>query len=331
MNPDAYADLRRMAQGFGLSRALMTAAELGVADQLAGGPLIAATLADRIVCDGGALARLLRTLANHGVLERLSDDRYALNALAQGLRADDPDSLHAWLLSLSELAWLPWAALTASVRSGAASFPAAHGTSRYQHLAAHPAAAAHFDAAMAAFSRHAISAILAAIDFSGDRRIADLGGGDGTLIGAILRTNPAAHGVLFEREDAIAAARGALDDPELRARLELTVGDFSASVPTGADTYILKDVLHNWDDETALTILRNCAAAMDADARLLLIEPLLAEGGDPLADFLDLHMLVMHGGRERSLAELEDLLARAGLSASRSIGTSSGRIVEAHR
>lgn len=324
------ARLREMVDGFWTSQAVYVVAKLGIADLLADGPRDCTTLASAAGVDATALHRLLRMLASLGIFAEAEPETFTLTPLAACLRSDAPGSMRPWTLSMGELAWQPWGELLHSVRTGESAFARVHGASRYEYLERHPDEAANFADAMSVFSAQAAAAIVADYDFSRFQEVVDVGGGHGGLLATILDANPQATGILLDRPDVAAEAETTLREQGLAARCRCVGGDFFESVHEGADAYILKDVLHNWDDERAAAILRNCRSAMVPTGRILIIDPVIRPGNEPdFAKLLDLHMLVMHGGRERTEEELGVLLRDAGLRLLRTIPTAGGRIVEA--
>jgi hypothetical protein len=317
--PVDLAPLRQMVMGFRLTQAVHVAARLGLADVLHESPLTTEALAARVGADTAALRRLLRALASVGVFAPHDDGRrWRTTPLAEGLRRDVPGSLHALAcLYGDEWLWRAYGRSEHSVRTGAPAFADVHGQSLYDHLDAHPDAAATFHAAMSGFSQQEQAAILAAYDFSATATIVDVGGGEGELLAAILDANPRVQGLLFDRAPAAVHAR-------TRPRMGVVVGDFFTRVTGGGDVYLLKSVLHNWPDEQAVRILWNCREAMAGDGRVLVAERVLGEDGGPAeAALFDLNMLVVAGGRERTLAEYADLFAAADLRVNRVVPTAS--------
>jgi hypothetical protein len=312
------APLRQMVMGFRLTQAVHVAARLGLADLLHQTPMTAEALGGRVGADPASLRRLLRALASVGVFARDDDGRWTMTPLAEGLRRDVPGSLHApACLYGDEWLWRAYGRLEHSVRTGEPAFAAVHGQSLYDHLDHHPDHAATFHAAMSGFSELEQAAILAAYDFSATATVVDVGGGEGELLAAILDANPRVQGLLFDRAPAAVHAR-------TRPRMAVVVGDFFTRVTAGGDLYLLKSVLHNWPDEQAVQILRHCRQAMARDGRVLVAERVLDEDGGPTeAALFDLNMLVVAGGRERTLAEYAELFAAAELHVSRVVPTAS--------
>ena len=296
--------LARLADGYLVTQLLHAAVELGLADALGDGERDAGELAAEVGADAGVLERVLRGLAAEGVLDERPGRRFALTELGRLLRADHPESLRGPVLVRGRLYYRAMAGLPAAARDGGTPFDAAHGRPFFDHLAAHPDEGAAFQAAMAARSRREAAAVVGAYDFSDVRSLVDVGGGSGVLLAAVLDAHPGVAGTLFDRPEVVE-----------RSGLPAVGGDFFTGVPAGADAYLLSRVVHDWDDDEALAILRTCRRAMAPSAVLLLVEALLPERAtdDPAAVRMDLHVLALLHGRERTRAEYEALLAAAGL------------------
>jgi hypothetical protein len=318
--------LRQMVMGFRLTQLVHVAAQLGLADVLHERPATVAELAARVDADPSALGRVLRALASVGLFAEDADEpgRYLMTPLAEGLRRDVPGSLHpVACLYGAEWLWDAYGRALHSVRTGEPGFDAVHGEPLYEFLDGHPEAAATFHGAMSAFSAQEQAAILDAYDFSGVSGIVDVGGGEGALLEAILRANPTAHGVLFDLAPALVGARQRLD-PIVARRIDVVAGDFFDAITLGGDLYVLKSVLHNWSDEEAVVILRRCRDAMVERGRVLVAERVIAEGDGPSeAKLFDLNMLVVVGGRERTVDEFADLFGAAGLAVTHVVETAS--------
>ena len=313
--------LMELAIGAMVGQAVHVAAKLGIADQLVGRPKTPAELAEATGTRADTLHRLLRALASRGVFAETADGRFALTPVAEGLRSDAPGSLRAYAVLLGEdWVWRAWGQLSHSVRTGQSALEHAFGRDVFAYLAEHPEAASVFDAAMTSRTRQEIDAVAAAYEWPAAGTIVDVGGGQGALLAAILARGPDLQGILYDLPHVIAAARGGpIDAAGLAGRCELAAGSFFERVPAGGDLYLLKRVIHDWDDERAAAILRNCRAAMSATARLLVVDHVLSPGNAPsLGKWLDLQMLVMTpGGRERDEAGFRALLSSAGLGLKR--------------
>jgi hypothetical protein len=308
MTEPPSATLARLIHGYQASQALHAAAVLGIGDALAGGPRGVDDLAGAVEADPDALYRLLRALAALGVLDEGEDRTFALTEVGAGLRSDVPDSMVAWAAFIGRsYYWEAWSRLLHSVRTGENAFRMVHGVDPWGYRLREPAEGAIFDRAMAATSRRVTGALVAAYDFGRFGTLVDVGGGNGGLIRALLESHPASRGVLFDQPHVVAGAAPA-------DRLEIVGGSFFEWVPPGGDAYLLKWILHDWEDRQATTILRVVRAAMGDGAVVLVIERELAgpnEGAE--GKLSDLNMLVAPGGRERSRDEYAALFEDAGL------------------
>lgn len=292
--------------------AMCTAVSLGFIDALERGPATAAELARDVDGHADAVIRLLDVLVSEGLLVSDADDRYALTSLGQVLTASRLGPLARFVGSASQ--WAPWADLTHSVRTGRAAFEHTHGQKLFAYLADRPNEARLYDDAVDAFTRHEARALAEAYDFGQVRRVVDVGGGRGTLLVELLRRWPQLRGQLVDLDNVVTAARSRLA-AEFGERCDVVAADFRHAVPPGADVYVIKRVLHNWDDAQALRILDTCARAMERNGRLLIAEGiLLPPQHRDVTRLLDLEMLVLtDGGRERRKPEFRALLRDAGL------------------
>ena len=309
------------------AQVVFAAAELRIADLLADGPRTSAELAAAAGAHEPSLRRLLMALAGLGLVAH--GDRFELTDAGRPLLSGAVDSKRELIRMLCGPEMLQaWGALVASVRSGRCAWDLAHGMPVFDYYASHPDSAAVFNAAMAEHTRDAAPGIVAALDLSEVRTVVDVGGGDGTLLAEILRADRRLEGVLFDLPDALG---------EPADRLRPVAGDFFSTVPEGADAYVLKQILHDWEDEPATRILRSCRTAMKPGARLLILERMLPERAteDDLQPLMvDLLMLVATGGRERTEREFRDLLAAADLrlhDVSAPLPPFDYRIIEARR
>jgi hypothetical protein len=298
------ADLHRLIAGHQLSQAICVAAELGVADRLAGGACTSDDLAAATGSDAGALYRLLSALAAAGVLHEAEGRQFSLTELGEPLRSDAPDSLAAVALFTGQPYFREaWSALGDSIRTGENAFRLVHGISAWEYRADRPEENAIFDGFIAALTRLVTPALLEAYDFGRFGAIVDVGGGNGTLLSALHAQHPSVRGVLFDQAHVVAGL-------DLGDGIDVVAGSFFDAVPAGGDAYVLKWILHDWEDEEAIAILRTVRRG---GGTLLVIERLLGppnEGAE--AKFTDLNMLVGPGGRERTLDEFATLLAAAG-------------------
>jgi hypothetical protein len=295
------SDIARMVGGYQVTQALHVAAVLGIADMLVAEERTSDELAEATDTDAASLYRLLRALARAGVFEERGDRRFALTKLGSELR---DESVRARLLFVGRPHhWQTWGSLLHSVRTGENAFEKIHGRTVWDYRAEHTEESQVFDAWMVAQTRATNDAILDGYDFGRFRRVVDVGGGQGAFLAAILTADADLHGTLFDQPHVVAGA------PEID-RCEIVAGSFFEEVPTGGDAYVLKSVVHDWRSPQATAILRTISRALEADARVLLIERDLA---DPAAAWVDLQMLVMAGGQERTEDEYAELFRSAGL------------------
>jgi hypothetical protein len=299
-------------------KVVSAAAELGIADLLADGARSSAELAERAGAHAPSLHRLMRALAGLGAVTHRGTDHFELTEYGSGLRADHPSSVRTGAMMLSGPEnWAAWSELVPSVRAGGRAFERAHGVPVFDFYARHPERAATFDAAMAEHTRDAAPAIVARAEFSRFGTVTDVGGGDGTLMAQILGAHREVEGVVFDLEQGLGATRETLAAAGVAGRCRIVAGDMFDAVPEGADAYVLKQVLHDFDDARAAAILRNCRAAMGPGARLVVLERVLPERVGPedaRTALLDVLMLVVTGGRERTEDEFRGLFSEAGLA-----------------
>jgi hypothetical protein len=318
--------LLQMLRGYWVSQAIFAAAQLGIADLLEDGPRSCAELAVHTGVPARSLQRLLRALAGIGVFAEVEGETYGLTPLASCLRTDAPGSLRASGIVTGELLYPAWGDLLQSLRTGEPTCEHVFGAGFFAHLTAHPEVGARFQDMMADQKLTTNAAVPAAYDFSGCGTIVDVGGGNGSLIASILAASPASRGILFELPHVLDQARRQLLGAGVVERCEVVGGDFFASVPAGGDAYLLRSILHDYGDERAARILRSCRAAMPMGGRLLVIEqvvPDVGEPGDWMTKFMDLQMLILLGGQERTEAEFRELFVAAGFRLRRVIPTRS--------
>ncbi|HYG82887.1 MAG TPA: methyltransferase [Pyrinomonadaceae bacterium] len=326
--------LTQMAFGALVTQALYVVAKLGVADLLAGRPQSVARLAAETRTHEQALYRVLRSLAGAGVFEEVEPRVFGLTPVGEALRTDAPNSMRSGLIFMGEeWHWRVWADMLYSVRTGKPAWGHVHGGEVFDYFAVNPAQAEIFNRAMTDMSATTAPAVVEAYDFSGIGTIADIAGGHGYLLSQVLKANPNARGILFDVQPVIEGAGQLLEREGVADRVEKVAGDFFARVPAAADVYMMKHIIHDWDDERAVMILRNINEAMKRDGRVLLIEIVVPEGNEPhLSKFMDLEMLASPGGVERTAKEYRDLLASAGLRLTRIVPTKSPfSIIEAVR
>jgi hypothetical protein len=317
--------LRDRIMGFRVTQMIHVAAKLRLADRLAAGPRSPADLAGAVGAEPLALRRLLRALASLGIFAEDATGDFALTPQAELLRSDVQGSLRDIALLYGEdWLWETYGAMLHSVRTGAPAFTKIHGQPLYGYLHEHPRAAAQFNAAMSGFSSQETAAILEAYDFGAARNVVDIGGGQGALLAGLLRAHPHLTGTLFDLPSVVAGATQLLGEAGIAERARALTGDFFDEAPSGGDLYVMKSVLHNWDDCDAGRILATCRAAMGADARLLVIERVIPPANEAAeAKLFDINMLVVAGGRERTAEEYRALFRQSGLQLERVAATRS--------
>jgi O-methyltransferase/methyltransferase family protein len=325
--PPPFVALFQMVTGYYVSQALYVAAKLGIADVLKDGPRHYTTLAQLTGTHSPSLYRLLRLLASAGVCDEQENGHFGLTAIGAYLQTDISGSLRAIALQFAG-PWHShgWSDLLHSVQTGEIAFDHLFGMGVFPYLTQHPDEAAIFDAAMTAFSTQAAAAVVPAYDFSALGTIVDVGGGHGALLSAILHATPTARGLLFDMPHVVEGAKRQIEAAGLAERCAVVGGDFFTAVPSGGDAYILSEVIHDWDDERSLTILKSCHRAMNKQGRLLLVELVLPARIDqsPTSQIIvgsDVNMLVLAGGRERTEAEFRALFEAAGFTLTRIIPT----------
>ena len=328
--PDAH--LLQLAFAPMVAQALYVTAKLGVADHLAEKPLPINELAARTQTHERALYRMLRSLASAGIFAETDAKVFALTPYAELLRSDVPNSLRNGIIFMGEeWHWRVWSDMLYSVQTGKPAWGHVHGAEVFDYFAANPEQAEIFNRAMTDGSISIAPAVTEAYDFSGFKTLADIAGGHGYLLAQVLKAFPALQGVLFDVPPVIDGAGALLEKEGVAARVEKVAGDFFASVPRGADAYMMKHIIHDWDDERAVKLLSNIQAAMPDDGKVLIIETVVPAGNEPhYSKLLDLEMLVSPGGVERTAEEYGELLSAAGLRLTRIIPTASPySIVEA--
>jgi O-methyltransferase domain/Dimerisation domain len=311
----APAAVLGLITGMWAAKATAVAANLGIPDQLAHGPKTAGEVAEAIGADAASLYRLMRAIASVGVLTADRERRFALTALGAALRSDVPGSMRSLLIA--EMApghWLPWGRLEEAVRTGMPSAPKALGMDLWEYFEKNRDEGFHFAEGMSGMSHIALQGVLESYSFVGARKVVDVGGSHGSFIAAVLRRSESVRGVLFDRADVVDGAEAALKEAGVSDRVERVGGNFFESVPAGGDVYLLKHILHDWNDDECVKILRNIRESMTSDGRVVVVEMLITDQGPPSpAPLLDLDMLVMLTGKERTAEEFAALFASAGL------------------
>lgn len=332
-----HAALLRLINASWTTQAIATACTLGVPDRLAGGIQQVDALAESIGCDARSLARLLRALTSLGLCTQLEQTRFELTGRGMLLRTGSADSLAAWAMFAGGSSWKAWGELQQCVLTGTSYRERHYGGADFAHLANDEQTAKLFHRAMADITRQTAKAVANTIEFAGVTKAVDVGGGSGTLIAALLAKYPAMLGVLYDLDHAIEDAKSFLTEAGVIERCACQVGDFFDAVPAGADAYLLKSILHDWDDARCARILGNCRRAMHEGARLYVIERIVparyqATDRDQAIARSDLNMLVALRGRERTQSEYESLLEASGLGAERTSSlTSEFSVIQALR
>jgi hypothetical protein len=313
-----------MTTGHWISQAIYAAAKLGIADLVKEGPKLCEELAQATGVYSQRLYRLLRALASVGVFREGEDGRFGLTPLAEYLQTDVPGSLRALVIMRSELQYRAWGEVLQSLKTGETAFNLVFGQELFPYLTQHPTAATVFEEAMTNYTRRIAAAVVAGYDFSQFGTLVDVGGGYGTLLTAILQAHPALRGVLFDLPHVTEDAQKRIAVAGLTERCAIQAGDFFEAVPQGGDAYLVKWIIHDWDDEHSIALLKNCHRAMTGHSKLLVVEAVIPPGNTPFFHkWMDLTMLVITGGRERTEAEYRALLESAGFKLTQIIPTAS--------
>ncbi|MFL6118535.1 methyltransferase [Actinophytocola sp.] len=312
------AALIQVIGGYMAAQALRLAAELKIADLIHDGVDTSAALASATGSHEPSLHRLLRMLAAVGITTEPSPGRFGLSPVGEQLRTDSPDSLWAFTRFFTDPSlFTSWQQVGHTVRTGECAFDHVHGKNVYVHLSEQPDLSALFNYAMSQESRISAAQVAAGIDFTDVKSVVDVGGGDGTLLRAILFAHPHLNGVVFDSPSGVAEAPGVIEEAGLSDRCEVVAGDFFSSVPEGGDLYIIKSVFQDWDDEPAAKLLRTVRAHMPSGAKLLIVGSVLTDTAgtdEPVMFLTDANMLVTAGGRERTESEFRSLLASTGFT-----------------
>ena len=317
---DQSQDIIRLFQGFLPARAIYVVAKLGIADHLAGGSKTSDELAAATGADPGALYRIMRLLAGVGVFHEEAGRNFSLLPLGETLRSDIPNSVRDFIFLHHDLIYHSWSEIMTAVEGKGTGAQAVFGKPLFEYLKENPDKAAIFHSALDNRSRRETAAIMDAYDFSACGRIVDVGCGNGAFMSQIQSRNDGVSAILFDRPEVITSAKSGAGGP-LRA-CEFIAGDFFESVPGGGDTYVLKQILHDWLDDDALRILKSCRAAMSSGTRLLVVEALIgAPNQFTFTHLLDMAMLGMTGGLERTKEEFGFLFEKAGFRLERAVET----------
>ncbi|TFV57077.1 hydroxyneurosporene methyltransferase [Mycobacterium sp. PS03-16] len=309
--------------GAWVAQGITVAADLKVADALADGPLTIDELARRVGADPDALRRLMRALIGEGIFTRRRDGRYALNPLGESLRSDVPMSVAGMARMIGHPAHREhWSALLEAIRTGEATVPKMRGMPGFEYLATNAEFGEIFNDAMTNMSAAAVVPLTAAYDYRPFGTVVDVGGGHGRLLAAILAATPTARGVLYDLPEVVEGAPELLGRHGVAERVDIVGGSFFDAVPAGGDVYVAKNVIHDWPDDQALTILRNIRAAATPDTTLLLAEFVIPEHDRAfIGNWTDLEMLMATTARERTAQEYRELLRQANFRLTRIVPT----------
>jgi len=318
------AQIFQMLTGFAVSQAIFVAARLNIAELLAPGPMPVEQLAAATNAHADSLYRVLRALASVGVFTEVSPRRFANTPLSDCLRPGVPGSQHAGALMIADHCYPAFGELLHSVRTGQAGFDKHFGEPLFERLAKHPDEGKLFDQAMTSVHGAETPAMIEAYDFNAFRTIVDVGGGNGSTLLEILRAAPSAKGVVFDLPGVVERTAPIIAAAGLSHRCTARGGSFFEAVPAGADAYLLRHIVHDWDDAKSAQILRRCCEAAAPGAKVLVVESVIPPGDEfHPGKWLDLVMLAVPAGRERTASEYEKLLAAAGLKMSRIVPTKS--------
>ncbi len=316
--------------GMWISQAVGTLARLDIPDAVAAGCSTAAEVAAKLDLDPDATYRLMRACAAVGLFARADEANFALTPLGELLRSDVPGSMRS--IFDAETApghWLPWGRLDARVQTGQSQVEATLGSDIWTYYRNNPAEQRHFAEGMSGLSASSVGAILEAHDFGDPRKVVDVGGSHGVFLAGVLNRYPQASGVLFDLPHVVAEAGGSLEGAGVAGRVEKVSGNFLEAVPEGGDLYLLKHILHDWDDASCITILEGCRRGLAPGGRVVVAEMVIGGLTDPPgpAPFLDLNMMVLLPGRERTIAQYAALFTAAGLELARVTPTASPMVV----
>lgn len=310
-----------MIHSYRITQLIYVAAKLGIADLLNDGPKTAADLAVATGTHGPSLYRVMRALTSLGIFNETKTG-FHMTPLGTLLQKDVIDSVcPVAIMRGEECNWGPWGELLYGVQTGKSAFEKVFGMDLFEYYTKHPEAGTFFDQGMSIFSEIVSEAIIESYDFSTIKKVVDIGGGNGALLVAILKKYPEMQGVLYDLPHVVQKANGLVESGGISNRVEIIGGEFFQSIPSGGDIYILKKIIHDWDDERATTILNNCRQVMESNSRILLVE-MVIQPQTPIGKVNDIHMMVVTpGGRERTAEEFRILLANSGFQLSRIIET----------
>jgi hypothetical protein len=319
---EAAGRMIQMVTGAWTSQTIYVAAKLGIADLLKDGPQSAEVLALQTKVDPPSLYRVLRALASIGVFRETDDRRFDMTPLAEPLRSDVPGSKRALAIMFGEEHFVAWGDALESVRTGQPAFERLYGKPIFQYLGDHPEKGKLFDQAMESVHGEETDAMLEAYDFGAGRVVADVGGGNGSLLRKLLAKFPTVRGMLIDLPAVVERARPLMQSAGLLERCDLQTADFFKAIPGGADIYLFRHIIHDWTDEQCRVILTNLRKAIAPTGKLIVAEMVIPPGNErSFGKFLDLNMLIMPGGKERTEDEYRTLFERSGFCLTRIVPT----------
>lgn len=322
--PTPVETMLQMMSGFWVSRGIWVAAKLGIPDLLKSGAKTAAQLADATGMNADSIFRIMRMLAMVGIFGH-DGDRFSNTPVSETLLSDVPGSLrYGAIAEMGEVHYDSWGNIMHSMKTGEIAFDNKFGQNVWQYFETDPEKAQNFNTYMANNSAMVSQAIIKAYDFSGAKRVFDIGGGLGSMLSEILKANPHLHGAVFDAPSVVEKAREFLNNAGVGDRAETIGGDFFESVPAGGDIYTMRWIIHDWNDELSIKIFRNIRQVIPENGKLLLFEAVVPDDDQPhFSKFMDLIMLTMTGGRERTAAEYAALLEKGGFRMTRVVPTES--------
>jgi SAM-dependent methyltransferase len=317
-DPNLQDQLARLVSGYWYTQTIYVATKLGIAELLKDGPKSAQELAHATGTNARALYRLLRALASISIFAE-EEGRFSLTPLAECLL--DP-STKAMATMRGDFQYRAWGELLYSVQTGESAFEKVYGKPIFDFFVENPEPGRLFDQAMTGVHGRETGAMLEAYDFTGIKTLADIGGGNGSVITAILKKYPAMQGIIFDLSGVMERTKANLKVAGLEGRCRIVPGNFFQAVPPGADAYLMRHIIHDWDDDNSLAILRNCRQAMDKGGKLLVVEGVVPPGNEPsVSKFFDLAMMVSPGGMERTEDEYRQLFEAGGFTLKRIVST----------
>ena len=311
------AQMMQLITGFWTSCCIYSAAKLDIADQLALHPQGASRLAESTHCHAPSLNRVLRALVSAGIFSKNQQGEFCNNALSETLRSDVPGSMKAMAIAQLGDHYNAWGNLIYSIKTGKTAFDQVEGMPVWKYYETHPEEGDNFMKAMTGLTGAVIKNVIPVYDFSSMNTIVDVGGGNGALLMAVLNAAPQAKGIVFDEEYVVEKTQKELSKNGFDGRCSTSAGSFFDFIPKDADCYLMKMVLHDWNDEQSLQILSNCQKAMKPASKLLVIESIIPEEDSPHpGKYMDINMLAMTGGMERTQKEFAALFQKAGLKLS---------------